>query len=156
MITVVDVIRGLSETVETVFGAPPVTKDLREGFSRPATFITPVDTVPERIGGLRHETVMLEIVRFEHDTRDGWIQLLKDQAALTAALEAPVQVGDSFHILPEDVDFDLDRDTMSLACTFTVELYQDRPADAGPGSTDNMDTLVENGTTVVRPPNVNN
>ena len=41
MTDIVDVIRAVSELVERVFGAPPITKDITEGFDLPCTYVQP-------------------------------------------------------------------------------------------------------------------
>jgi len=152
MIGLTECIAGLSGMVETVFGAPPVTKDVREGFTRPATYLTPIDARADRTGALRHETVFFELVHFAARTDRGWKDLLTAHKALVAALEGPVRVADGFHLLAEDADFDLDRETMSLTCTFEVELFQASPmADWTGGSDKNMDTLELDGKTVAAP-----
>lgn len=146
MIGLTECIAGLSGMVETVFGAPPVTKDIREGFVRPATYLTPIDAVQDRTGDLRHETYSFELVHFGAKTDRGWKALLTAHRDLVSALEGPVRVDDGCHLLAEDTDFDLDRDTMSLTCTFEVQLFQESPmADWRGGSDTDMDTLEVDG-----------
>ena len=41
MITIVDTIRALSALIEMLFGEPPTTKDITEGFTVPCTYIQP-------------------------------------------------------------------------------------------------------------------
>ena len=41
MNTMINVIRAVSGLVEQVFGAPPTTKDITEGFNRPCTYVQP-------------------------------------------------------------------------------------------------------------------
>ena len=151
MITIVDLVRGLSEMIEDLFGAPPVTKDLQEGFDRPCTFLTPILTDAVREGDLRHETVQLELVRFGARTSRGWVDLLHAQAALTEALERPVRVDNRFHLLAEETEFDLDRDDMVLTCTFEVQTFQLREEDEDGGSRDMMESLEMNGGTIAAP-----
>ena len=150
MITIVDVMRAVSRTAETVFGAPPVTKDLKEGFPRPCTKLSLLYSDVSREGALRHETAELELVRFAARTDRGWIDLLRAQAALTEALERPIRVDESFHLVAEELDFDPVREDMALYCTFSVEWFQEIPA----GEEENpslMDTLEMNGGTIAAP-----
>lgn len=141
MIGTAEVIRALSGLVEAVFGAPPVTKDIREGFARPCTYLTPTDSRTERMGGLLHTTTELELVRFGAKSWKGWRELLRAQDALTAALLEPVEAEESFHLLAEDTDFDLVREDMALYCTFSVQYFQDRPEPGGSGGGEPMEHL---------------
>ena len=141
MITIVDVMRAVSRTAEAVFGAPPVTKDLREGFARPCTKLS-----------LLYSDVSRELVRFAARTDRGWIDLLRAQAALTEALERPIRVDEQFHLVAEEVDFDPVREDMALYCTFSVEWFQEAPEDDWRGgSEDKMDALDVNDEAWVRP-----
>ena len=71
MITIIDTIRALSDWIEGLFGEPPTTKDITEGFERPCTYIQPgtLDTAVE--GGLRHDTYTMDVIRFASRTRSG-------------------------------------------------------------------------------------
>ena len=154
MIGLTEVIAGVSAMIEEVFGAPPVTKDVREGFETPCTYLTPIDTTLDRTGDLRHETYYLEIVRYGATSYQGYLQLLRDHKALTEALEGPTLVLEGFHVLPDDIDLDLDRDTMTLTATFAVELFQEAPEDDWRGgSEEDMDALNVNDDAWVRPDN---
>lgn len=133
MITIIDTIRAVSALVERLFGEPPTTKDITEGFTRPCTYVQPtiLDTAVE--GGLRHDTFTVEIIRFAQRTRRGYLELLEYQAKLTEALEHPISVEESFVLYPEEVDFELRRDEMVLITSFSVENFQllpDADADA--------------------------
>ncbi len=133
MITIIDTIRAVSALVEHLFGEPPTTKDITEGFTRPCTYVQPtiLDTAVE--GGLRHDSFTVEIIRFAQRTRKGYLELLEYQAKLTEALEHPIPVEESFVLYPEEVDFELRRDEMILITFFSVENFQllpDADADA--------------------------
>ena len=105
MITIIDTIRALSDWIEGLFGEPPTTKDITEGFDRPCTYIQPgaLDTAVE--GRLRHDTYTMDVIRFATQTRSGWLELLEWQVKLTEALEQPIPVRDLFVLYPEDVTF---------------------------------------------------
>lgn len=124
MITAVDIIRALSDLIETVTGEPPTTKDVTEGFDRPSTWIRPLDIQPEAARGLQRDLLDMEIVYYAPRSWEGWKTLLKVQADLTAALREPVPVSDTFAIYPEDLDFVPSREDMTLVCTFSLENYQ--------------------------------
>ena len=151
MITIVEIIRAVSGMVETVFGTPPTTKDIREGFERPCTYLSELYSDVSREGKLRHETAQLELVRFAARTDRGWIDLLRAQAALTEALERPIRVDEQFHLVAEEVDFDPVREDMALYCTFSVEWFQDTDATPAEGSTDPMLQLDINGERAAEP-----
>jgi len=145
MITIVEVMKAVSGMAEGLFGAPPVTKDIREGFPRPCTYLSLLSSRTAREGGLRHDTADLELVRFAARTDQGWIDLLRAQAALTEALDRPIRVSDGFSVLAEEIDFDPVREDMALYCTFSVEWYQLRDEDEDPaGSGDPMEILTVN------------
>lgn len=142
MIGLTEVIAAVSRMIEGVFNAPPATKDRVEGIPRPFSRLTPYDSTLERVGKLRHETYYLEIVRYGESSAKGWLQLLRDHKALVTALEGPIPVTEGFHILADDVDFDVEREDMTLTATFAVELYQEAPEDDWRGdSKDEMEVL---------------
>lgn len=73
MTDIVDVIRAVSELVERVFGAPPITKDITEGFDLPCTYVQPTLMQTSLEGGLRHDSYSIEIIRFGPRTGTvGW------------------------------------------------------------------------------------
>lgn len=127
MRTIVDVIRAVSGVVETTFGAPPTTKDVTEGFSRPTTYVEPTQMGAQRTGGLRQDSYAIQITHFAPRTRSGYLGLLEAQGRLAAALDGPVFVSERFAVYPTDVTFNLRREDMVLICTFGVDLYQDAP-----------------------------
>ena len=60
MTDIVDVIRAVSELVERVFGAPPITKDITEGFDLPCTYVQPTLMQTSLEGGLRHDSYSID------------------------------------------------------------------------------------------------
>lgn len=152
MIGLTEVIAAVSGMIEGVFNAPPATKDRVEGIPRPFTRLTPYDSTLERVGKLRHETYYLEIVRYGESSAKGWLQLLRDHKALVTALEGPIPVTEGFHVLADDIDFDVEREDMTLTATFAVELFQEAPEDDWRGGSDKkMDALDVNDEAWVRP-----
>lgn len=81
-ISIIDTIRGLSGLIESLFGEPPTTKDITEGFTRPTTYIQPVYSETAREGELQHDTHELELIRFGERTRAGYLSLLEWEAKL--------------------------------------------------------------------------
>ena len=126
MNTMIDVIRAVSGLVEQVFGDPPTTKDITEGFDRPCTYVQPTLMQTSLEGGLRHDRYSIEIIRFGPRTRDGWLDLLEAQASLAETLENPIPISSTFFLYPEEVNFDLRRDEMTLITSFDVDIFQIR------------------------------
>ena len=126
MNTMIDVIRAVSGLVEQVFGDPPTTKDITEGFDRPCTYVQPTLMQTSLEGGLRHDSYSIEIIRFGPRTRDGWLDLLEAQASLAETLENPIPISSTFFLYPEEVNFDLRRDEMTLITSFDVDIFQIR------------------------------
>ena len=127
-ISIIDTIRGLSGLIENLFGEPPTTKDITEGFTRPTTYIQPVYSETAREGELQHDTHELELIRFGERTRAGYLSLLEWEAKLAE----PVVVEEQFFLYPDEIEFMLDRDDMTLTVTLTVETYQLRDAEQAP------------------------
>lgn len=130
MRTIIDTIRAVSDWTEGLFGEPPTTKDIHEGFTRPCTYIQPV-MMQAGGAGLAEDTFAIQVIRLAEHSRTGYLELLRDQAALRAALDEPIPVSESFYLYPEDVSFDLDRGDMALVTSFTLENVQERPEPAG-------------------------
>lgn len=151
MIGIIDVIRAYSGALETLLGKPPTTKDLVEVTDRPCTYLQgDVRTAQE--GGLRHDVYSLTVVYYAPYHDRGYLDLLRAQEQLSAALKAPVTVDAGFHLCPDAVDIQPIREEMLLICSFNVECWQENPmADWTGGSTDDMDTLELDGETVAAP-----
>ena len=139
MTTITDVIRAVSGMVERLFGEPPTSKDITEGFERPCTYVHTTGTDVDRPGDMRHDVIHLQVVRFAERSYMGWSELLRYQEALTMALLEPIHVDDMFYLYPEDVSIDLRRDEMAMFADFSVENFQLLP-DAE-GDADTMETL---------------
>ena len=131
-ISIIDTIRGLSGLIESLFGEPPTTKDITEGFTRPTTYIQPVYSETSREGEMQHDTHELELIRFGERTRAGYLSLLEWEAKLAEALQEPVVVEEQFFLYPDEIEFMLDRDDMTLTVTLTVETYQLRDEEQAP------------------------
>lgn len=133
MITIIDTIRAISDWIETLFQEPPTTKDVTEGYVRPCTYVQPTQMSTSVDGEMRHDTFMIEIIRFATFTRKGYLELLEYQEKLTEALERPIPVNEMFFLYPEEVEFELRRDEMILITSFSVDNFQalpDEDADA--------------------------
>lgn len=139
MITITDVIRAVSGMVERLFGEPPTSKDITEGFERPCTYVHTTGTDVDRPGDMRHDVIHLQVVRFAERSYMGWSELLRYQEALTMALLEPIPVDDMFYLYPEDVSIDLRRDEMAMFADFSVDNFQVLP-DEDTGA-ETMETL---------------
>ena len=139
MTTITDVIRAVSGMVERLFGEPPNSKDITEGFERPCTYVHTTGTDVDRPGDMRHDVIHMQIVRFSERSYMGWAELLRYQEALTIALLEPIPVDDMFYLYPEDVSIDLRRDEMAMFADFSVENFQLLPdADADEPEMENV------------------
>ena len=139
MITITDVIRAVSGMVERLFGEPPTSKDITEGFERPCTYVHTTGADVDRPGDMRHDVIHLQVVRFAERSYMGWSELLRYQDALTMALLEPIPVDDMFYLYPEDVSIDLRRDEMAMFADFSVENFQLLPdADADEQEMENV------------------
>ena len=139
MITITDVIRAVSGMVERLFGEPPTSKDITEGFERPCTYVHTTGTDVDRPGDMRHDVIHLQVVRFAERSYMGWSELLRYQEALTMALLEPIPVDDMFYLYPEDVSIDMRRGEMAMFADFSVENFQLLPdADADEPEMENV------------------
>ena len=109
MRTIIDSIRAVSGLVEHLFGEPPTTKDIHEGFTRPCTYVQPIMIQAEKSGDLLLDTFEIQIIRLAEKSEIGYLDLLHYQAELREALEEPVPVSEDFNLYPEDVSFDINR-----------------------------------------------
>ena len=127
MRTIIDTLRAVSELVEALFGEPPTSKDIHEGFTRPCTYVQPILMQAENSGDLCLDTFEIQIIRLAERAEVGYLDLLQYQATLREALEEPIRVSDSFFIYPEEVGFELSHEDMALVTSFKVTNVQLRP-----------------------------
>lgn len=127
MKTIIDSIRAVSELVTELFGEPPTTKDIHEGFTRPCTYVQPVLIQADRSGDLLLDTFDIQIIRLVEKSQVGYLDLLKYQTTLREALDDPIPVSEGFVLYPEDVNFDINREDMALVASFTVVNAQLKP-----------------------------
>lgn len=127
MRTIIDTLHAVSGLVEVLFGEPPTSKDIHEGFTRPCTYVQPILMQTENSGDLRLDTFEIQIIRLAERAETGYLELLQYQATLREALEEPIKVSDSFFIYPEEVSFELSREDMALTASFEVTNVQLRP-----------------------------
>lgn len=124
MRTIIDVVKAVSGRIETEFGEPPTTKDIREGLLRPCFYVEPYQMRYGTAGDLRDDTFGIRIFYFSQRAQTGYLDLLEKQIALQALLDGPVPISEDFYLYPEDLDFELQREDMALIASFTVENVQ--------------------------------
>lgn len=124
MRTIIDVIQAVSGMIEAEFGAPPTTKDIREGFDRPCFYAEPYQMRRDKAGDMPHDTFGIRIFYFSPRTDRGYLDLLQKQTALQDMLDASIPVSEDFLLFPEDVNFEIQREDMALIADFTVENVQ--------------------------------
>lgn len=141
MITVIDVIRGISEMIEENFGEPPTTKDITEGFDRPCTYVQPTDLSVSKESLLKWDEMSFQIIRFATSDYAGYLELLRYQAEFSELLINPIEIDETFYIYPENVEFELRRDEMLLIVSFDINNFQVIEETEEHGSSELMETL---------------
>ena len=124
MRTIIDVIKAVSGLIETEFGMPPTTKDIRKGFSRPCFYVEPYQIRCGNAGDMRDDIFGIRIFYFSERAETGYLDLLEKQTVLRDILEDPIVISEDFYLYPEDLDFELQREDMALIASFTVENVQ--------------------------------
>lgn len=112
MLTVIDIIRALSELIEANFPNYPVNdKDETEGFPRPCYFldVDNVRTTYETATFFREE-VEIELSFFAEEIYAGFLDLLKIKSDLQMLLSQPLKIADGCHVL-----FSIEKMTLSNA-----------------------------------------
>lgn len=141
MIYLNDIIKGLSGAVESAFGKPPITKDIREGFERPCTYLDLVDMTIGRESLLEHSEMTFELVYFSNNSHSGFLDLVNAQKKMHELFTNPIRISDFFCVYAEETEFELDRDEMYVVCRFELEVFQKVDDFADEGSNENMELL---------------
>lgn len=96
MLTVIDVIRALSELIEKEYPQfRLIDYDIEEGFEKPAFFIEPEDVNTSWVASdYLKESSNLNIVFFSEDRYTGLIELLDMKNNLTVAFDDPLYITD--------------------------------------------------------------
>lgn len=127
MITVIDIIRALTERLEKEFPNYPVTtRDLTEGFDRPSYYI---DVEEVRSGQLTSDYVReaadLIIYYFAEDIYKGFLDLLNVKAKLQEILDEPLKVEVGCHAVFSNVNITISNTDKALICTCSTEIIQE-------------------------------
>lgn len=124
MRTIIDVVKAVSGMIETEFGTPPTTKDIRKGFLRPCFYVEPYRIQSGTAGDMRDDTFGIRIFYFSERAQTGYLDLLEKQTVLRDLLDSPIPISEDFYLYPENLDFELQREDMALIASFTVENVQ--------------------------------
>lgn len=127
MVTVIDVIRELTGTLEAAFPQYRVnTKDLTEGFDRPSYYID-VDEV--RSGKITadyfREAADLTICYFSEELFKGFLDLLEVKAKLQVILDQPLEIEEKCHATFNGVQITVSNTDKALICTCSTEVIQE-------------------------------
>ncbi|MET0016380.1 DUF6838 family protein [Oscillibacter sp.] len=91
MRTIIDVVKTVSGLIETGFGMPPTTKDIREGFSRPCFYVEPYQMRCGIAGDMRDDAFGIRIFYFSKRAETGYLDLLEKQTVLRTSWTARFQ-----------------------------------------------------------------
>lgn len=134
MLSIIDVIRALSELVEENFPDYPVNdRDLEEGFPRPSYFID-IDTVKTDYVTANHvrDVAKIELYFFAEDIYSGFLELLDMKNDLLALLSEPLIITNEdgeiqAHVVFNDVSVEISKADKALRCDMESELIQALP-----------------------------
>lgn len=136
MISVINIIKVLTETIEKEFPGYPVNdRDVEENFPRPSSFID-IETVtgdnvtPEYV----RETSHLVIYFFAEDNYRGFLELLKIKDKLLEILNFPLEIKDGSgdvlaHVTFDEANVNIEKADKALSCGMTSVLIQQRDED---------------------------
>lgn len=129
MLTVIDVIRALSELIEVQYPQfKLVDYDVDEGFEKPAFFIEPEDINTSWIASdYLKESSNLNIVFFAEDRYSGLIDLLDMKNKLTVVFDDPLYITDGkteYHVSLSTTTSDIYKSDKVLTFNIQVDLIQ--------------------------------
>lgn len=132
LLSVIDIIRALSSSIELKFPDYPVQdRDIDEGFERPCYFIDINSVVTESLTNkLVRETSEIEIDFFAEDIYKGFLKLLDVKNELVLMLSEPLALKDEqdrtlAHVVFNDVRMEIVKADKALICTMSTELIQE-------------------------------
>lgn len=129
MLTVIDVIRALSELIEVQYPQfKLVDYDVDEGFEKPAFFIEPEDINTSWIASdYLKESSNLNIVFFAEDRYSGLIDLLDMKNKLTVVFDDPLYITDGkteYYVSLSTTTSDIYKSDKVLTFNIQVDLIQ--------------------------------
>lgn len=116
--------------IEYNFAGIKVTnKDIQEGFFRPCFYIDINGIKDSAIGCFEQEDIAITIYYFCKSMEKGYLELLKAQNKIKKLLCGRIHIQDDFYIVPNEIDYDINRKDMTLQATFSVVTIQEEEKD---------------------------
>lgn len=132
MLSVIDIIRALSSTIESNFPEYPVVdRDVEEGFPRPCYFIDLNSVVSESLTHkLVKDTADIEIDFLAEDVYKGFLNLLDVKNKLVKLFSEPLALKDEAgqiiaHVVFNGVRTEVIKADKALICNLSTELVQE-------------------------------
>lgn len=127
MITIIDIIKAVTETMETAFPDVEVmNKDISKGYPRPCLYIDVEGGSDSTVGAMMEQTHTLSVYYFAESIEKGFLDLLKVRNEFTTILDGRINVIEDFYIYPDNITYDISRLDMALKVSFDVQTVQDR------------------------------
>ncbi len=124
MVSVIDVIRALSELIEKEYpNYPVIDYDVEENFPRPSYFIEVNNVHTEWVAtDYVQESSDLEITFFAEDRYSGFLELLDMKNNLTKLFNEPLQVGNNFFVTLLETTSEIFKNDKVLTFSFTANI----------------------------------
>lgn len=124
MISVIDVIRALSELIEKEYpNYPVVDYDVDEDYPRPSYFINVENVHTEWVAtDYIQESSDLEITFFAENRYEGFLELLDMKNNLTMLFNEPLQITDTFFVTLLETQSELFKNDKVLTFSFTANI----------------------------------
>ena len=124
IISVIDVIRALSELIEKEYPDYPVVDyDVEEDFPRPSYFINVENVHTEWVAvDYVQESSDLEITFFAPNRYEGFLELLDMKNNLTMLFNEPLQITDTFFVTLLETQSELFKNDKVLTFSFTANI----------------------------------
>lgn len=124
MISVIDVIRALSELIEKEYPNYPVCDyDIEEDYPRPSYFINVENVHTEWVAtDYIQESSDLEITFFAENRYEGFLELLDMKNNLTKLFNEPLQITDNFYVTLLETTSEIFKQDKVLTFSFTANI----------------------------------
>lgn len=124
IISVIDVIRALSELIEKEYPDYPVVDyDVEEDYPRPSYFINVENVHTEWVAtDYIQESSDLEITFFAPNRYEGFLELLDMKNNLTMLFNEPLQITDTFFVTLLETQSELFKNDKVLTFSFTANI----------------------------------
>jgi len=125
METIVDSVKAITQTLETVFpSAKVMNKDVEDGYKRPCMYIDVEGGSDEPNGEYIQQTHNIAVYYFAESINKGSLELLKIRNQFTDLLRKRINVGGDFFIYAENINYDISSLDMALKVTFDIQTVQ--------------------------------